>query len=377
MKFFTLIHGASAVALMMVLAACGESEPPPAPPPPAVEFTEVALQEVAVVFEFVARTRAREDAQIRARITGTILERNFEEGQVVQQGDLLFRIDPRPYESAVSSASARLDQAQAAVQVAERNYARGLQLVDDGYISRSEMDKLLGERDSTRAALADAQAALEKARIDLGFTEVKAPFSGTAGRSELSIGDLVDPNAGPLVSLVKLDPMLVDFDVDEQTLSRRLQENQQREAQGLPPVAFIPRLKLVTGDVYEHVGEIEYANNRVNPSTGTVSVTARFPNPDKLLYPGQFARILVQRGAPEQRLMIPQAAVLEDMQGKYVFTIGKDDTVARKNVQLGQREGMKLVVESGLEEGDRVIVNGVQKVRPGAQVTATPIAGAQ
>ena len=133
------------------------------------------------MFEFVARTRAREDAQIRARITGTILERNFEEGQVVQKGDLLFRIDPRPYESAVNSARARLAQAEAAVQVAERNYARGLQLVDDGFISKAEMDQLLGERDSSRAALADAEAALEKARIDLEFTEVKAPFTGTTG----------------------------------------------------------------------------------------------------------------------------------------------------------------------------------------------------
>jgi len=373
----TPIRSGLAVAVLLILTGCGKSEAPPPAPPPAVEFTKVAMQEVATVFEFVARTRAKEDAQIRARITGTILERNFEEGQVVKEGDLLFRIDPRPYESAVNSARARIDQARAAVQVAERNYTRGLQLVDDGYISKAEMDKLLGERDSSKAALADAEAALEKARIDLEFTEVKAPFSGTTGRSELSIGDLVDPNAGPLVSLVKLDPMLVDFDVDEQALSRRLQENQQRSAQGLPPVEFTPRLKLVTGDLYEHVGEIEYANNRVNPSTGTVSVTARFPNPDGLLYPGQFVRILVQRGAPEQRLLIPQAAVLEDMQGKYVFTIGADETVARKNVQLGQREGMNRVVESGLEEGDRVIVNGVQKVRPGAKVTATPVAQAQ
>jgi membrane fusion protein (multidrug efflux system) len=328
---------------------------------------------VATVFEFVARTRAKEDAQLRARITGTIMERNFEEGQVVQEGDLLFRIDPRPYESAVNSAEARISQAEAAVQVAERNYSRGLQLVDDGFISKAEMDKLLGERDGSRAALEDARAALEQARIDLAFTEVRAPFSGTAGRSQLSIGDLVDPGAGPLVSLVMLDPMLVDFDVNEQALAVRLRENQQRQAQGLPPIAFTPRLKLVTGDMYEREGVIDYANNRINPTTGTVTVTARFPNPDSLLFPGQFARILVQRGEPEMRLLIPQPAVLEDMQGKYVFIVDGNNTVQRKNVQLGQREGLMWVIESGLEQGDRVIGNGVQKVRQGAEVSATAI----
>jgi RND family efflux transporter MFP subunit len=373
MRFFAHTRCLPVLPAVLLLVACGKPEAPPAPPPPAVEYADASPREVATVFEFVARTRAKEDAQLRARITGTIIERNFEEGQVVQEGDLLFRIDPRPYESAVNSAAARLSQAEAAVQVAERNYARGLELVDDGFISKAEMDKLLGERDGSRAALEDARAALEKARIDLAFTEIRAPFSGTAGRSQLSIGDLVDPGAGPLVSLVMLDPMLVDFDVNEQTLALRLRENQQRQAEGLPPVTFTPRLLLVTGDMYEHEGIIDYANNRINPTTGTVTVTARFPNPDSLLFPGQFARIQVQRGEPEMRLLIPQPAVLEDMQGKYVFIVDGNDTVQRRNVRLGQREGLMWVVESGLEEGDRVIVNGVQKVRQGAQVSATAI----
>jgi len=356
---------------LALLAACGESAAPPAAPPPAVQVVELAAQPVATVFEFVARTRAREDTAVRARITGTILERNFEEGQQVEKDALLFRIDDRPYQAALNAAQATLEQARSAVSVAERNYERGRELVGDGYISQAEMDKLEGERDRSRAALQEAQAALEKARLDLEFTEIRAPFAGRAGRSQLSIGDLVDPSAGPLVTLVQIDPMLVDFDVNERVLAGNMKDNQERQAQGLPPVAYTPRLKLPRGEMYPLPGQIDYANNRVNPTTGTITVTASFPNPDSLLLAGQFVRIEVQRGEPEERLLLPQPSVLEDMQGRYVFVVGNDGAVARKNVTLGQREGTRWVVESGLEAGDRVIVNGVQKVRPGMQVTAS------
>jgi RND family efflux transporter MFP subunit len=364
------------LACLMVgaVAACGPSDESPQQPPPAVEYREVTLEPVATVFEFVARTRAREDAQVRAQVSGTIIERAFEEGQSVEKDALLFRIDPRPYETALSSAQAQRQNARSALQVAEQNLARGLKLVDDGFISAAEMDQLRGKRDSALAAVEEARAAVEKAEIDLDFTEVRAPFAGTAGRTEVSIGDLVSPSSGPLVTLVQLDPMLVDFEVNEQALAQNLATNQQRAAQGLPPVEFTPRLKLVTGEMYDRDGVIDYADNRVNPSTGTVSVTARFPNPDGLLYPGQFARVLVQRGEPELRLLIPQQSVLEDMQGRYVFVVTEDGTVARRNVELGQREGVDWVVLAGLEEDDRVIVHGIQKVRSGMPVTATPVA---
>ena len=368
----TIRSAASLFVCSVLLASCGGDQAPPAPPPPAVEYRVVEPREVASRFEFVARTRASEDAAIRAQVSGAIVERNFEEGQAVEEGALLFRIDPRPYRAALNAAQADLSSARTSLEVNERNLARGIELEPQGFVSASEMDQLRGNRDASAAAIEAAEAAVEKARIDLGFTDVRAPFSGRAGRSELSIGDLVSPQSEPLVTLVQSDPILVDFDVSERILANAMIENQERAAQGLEPIRYTPRMNLVNGEPYPHAGRIDYANNRVNRTTGTLTVTASFPNPDGQLIPGQFTRIFLQRGGTEERLLVPQSSVLEDMQGRYVFIVDDENLVQRRNVTLGQREGVDWVVESGLEAGDRVIVNGIQKVRPNMPVSATP-----
>lgn len=356
-----------------LLCACGGSEAPPAPPPPAVEYQRIEPQQVALRFEFVARTRAREDAAIMAQVSGTVLERGFEEGQPVEEGDLLFRIDPRPYQAALDSARADLARANTSLDVAERNLARGIELEPDGFISDSELDELRGTRDAAISTREAAEAALEHARINLDYTELRAPFAGRAGRAEVSTGDLVSPGSSPLVTLVQSDPMLVDFDISERILADAMLENQRRAAEGLEPLRYAPRLQMITGDPYPHAGQIDYANNRVNASTGTVTVTAVFPNPEGMLLPGQFTRVIVERSDVRDLLVIPQASVLEDMQGRYVYIIDDQDRVQRRNVTLGQRQGVDWVVESGLEDGSRVIVHGIQKVRPGMPVVATPV----
>ena len=362
----------SLAAASLLLAACGEQAPPPAPPP-AVEYHATVMQDVITSAEVVARLRAREDTAIQAQISGTIIERNFREGQEVQKDASLYRIDPRPYEAALSSAQAQLTNAIASMEVAERNLKRGEELSPDGYISQAELDKLRGERDQAVAAIEAARAAVENAEINLEFTDIRAPFTGMIGRSEVSIGDLVSPQTGPLVTLVQSDPMLADFEVSERALANALKANQEALARGEEAIRYTPTLLLVTGDTYPEPGEIDYASNRVNASTGTVTITARFPNPRGMLVPGQFVRLRLQRGESERRLLIPQQSVLEDMQGRYVFIVDGENQVARRNVELGQRHGVMWIVESGLEEGDRVIVNGIQKVRSGMTVSATPV----
>lgn len=364
------------VTSLFLLTACEQAVAPPEPPPPAVEVQQVLVQPVASEFEFVARTRANEDTEIRARITGTIIERSFSEGQLVEKGDLLFKIDPRPYQTALNAAEAELARANSTRRVAERNLARGEELKPQGFISDAELDKLRGERDNAIAAEEAAAASIEQASLNLDFTEIRAPFTGRAGRSNLSIGDLVDPSAGPLVSLVQNDPMLVDFDVNERSLAESMNTNQARARDGLDPISYTPRLRLVSGDFYPLEGSINYANNRVNPSTGTVTITASFPNPSGVLFPGQFGRILIKRGEPELRMLIAQSSVLEDMQGRYVYTVNNENLVIRKNVKLGSKHGVNWVVESGLEEGDEVIVNGVQKVRANMPVMPSPVSAA-
>ena len=196
---------------------------------------------------------------------------------------------------------------------------------------------------------------------------------GAQGASNVSTGDLVSPGSSPLVTIVQSDPMLVDFEVGERVLASAMTENQKRAAEGLQPLGYTPRLQLATGDSYSQVGKINYANNRINASTGTVTVTAEFPNPDGTLIPGQFSRVYIERSDVRGLLVIPQASVLEDMQGRYVYIVDSENQVQRRNVTLGQRQDIDWVVESGLEDGDRVIVNGIQKVRPGMTVSASAV----
>ncbi len=356
----------SALAL---IAACSEETPPP-------RITEVVTEQVTVqpfkpTISFVGRLQAEDDVKIQAKVTGYLKEWHFREGDMIKKGDLLYEIDPKQYEADLSKAKAGLASAEAEVTVGNRNYARGKELLPKGAISASEMDRLEASKLQADADLEGAKAQLEAAEVDLSYTRITAPIDGRIGRSAFSPGDLIGPDSGTLTSLVSIDPMKALFQVSEAIYLARSAEVAKQEADGNVVPKLVVQLELTDKSIYPETGEVDYLANRIDENTGTIEVRAAFPNPKGLLRPGQYVRVIVAAPFDIDTIMLPQAAVQADQQGSYVFTVGPDNKVARKNIQVGQRVESNVVVEKGIEPGEKVIVAGVQKVRPGQVVKAT------
>lgn len=357
------------VTLSTLLTACSDESSSSAKEeatPPSVIYSQVKNVAINPSRRFVGRTEAVEDVKIKARVSGYLLAMTFDEGQHVDEGDLLFEIDPKPYETEVSRLSADVKRQQAALTNAKRNFERGNELITKGFISAMEMDDLTSSRDQAEAALASSNAALESAKLNLSYTKITAPIAGQIGRKAPSIGDLVGPESGDLVSIVTVDPMYVTFDVSEKLVSaaNRGRNATESNVDKLP----IPTIILPNGEAYEHQGKFDFIDNRVDRATGTVKVRAVFPNTDGLLIPGQYVTAVVSARNAEQAILVPQAAVSEDQQGKFVMVIDQEDKVQVRRVEMGDRTDVSWVAESGLEEGERIIVEGLQKVRTGQKV---------
>ncbi len=360
--------GLAAVALSALLAGCDSGEDQAAAreaPPPAVVVAPVVTREVNRTVEFVGRTEAFRQVDLRARVTGFLLDRPFKEGEDIAAGDLLFVVDDAEYKAAVDAAAAELQRARATYQAAASELERAQTLIQRGNISESTLDQRTADEARSKAEINAAEAALQRTRLDLDYTKITAPFAGRIGRATYDIGNLVGPDSGVLATLVDLDPIYVTFPVSERDLLTAMQAR--RTVDGVQS-SVVPRLRLSTGDMYDHDGRIEFLDNRVDPTTGTVAVRAQFANPDQLLLPGQFVTVVLSAGTAETRAVIPQAAVQENQAGRFVLVVGDDDRVDARQVVAGQRLGTDWVIEDGLEEGELVVVEGLQKVRPGARV---------
>ena len=369
MKVVTLCLAVLAAALL--LFACSEE---PAPQPVVGVVVDTVRQEPYQPRSvYVGRLVAKDDVTIRAMVSGYLLSREFTEGEQVGSGDVLYRIDPSEYAAALAKARAELSAATANQANAERNYERGQELLPRGAISQVEMDNLTAQKLDADAHIEAARAQVTSAEVNLGFTTIKAPIAGRIGRSQVSPGDLVGPNSGDLTTLVSVDPIEALFQVSEATyisqISQRVTAN--------PSVADLKgvevMLELANGVVYPEVGRIDYFGNRIDASTGTMEARARIPNPYGLLVPGQYVRVTLQDTELLEGLFLPLAAVQADQQGTFVLVVGPDSTVSRRNVELGDRFDDLVLVKDGAEDGDRVIVRGLQQVRPGmpVEVTAT------
>ena len=346
----------------LLLGGCDDA-PPPTAPPPEVFVVTASEQPYQPERTFTARIDSRSDVDITAQVSGKLTAVHFREGDVVEAGAPLFDIDPAPYQAALSRAKAEHERAKANLREARSNFARANKLVDKGYISDSEYDTLKARQQEAEAAEQSARAALESARVDLSYTHISAPQAGRVGRSIASVGDVVSPGYGTLTTLVGGNDMQAVFQIPERLLTEAAMSDNQPK-----PSDIEVGLELPNGSDYPYTGNIVYVSNRVAPNTGTVEVRAAMPNPRDLLRPGMFVQAHVRLKQTLTGLMIPQAALQVDQQGTYVFTVNANNIVLRNNLMTGDRFGENVLVTEGLQGGEKVILRGIQKVRPGSEV---------
>jgi membrane fusion protein (multidrug efflux system) len=363
-------RGITLGALCLALA-CGPAEVA-TPPPPEVLVTEVVARDVPVVTEWLGTTEGAVDADIRAQVAGYLVSRDYREGARVEKGTLLFRIDPRPFEAALDQARGELGRAEAALELSRLDVARYTPLVETGAVSRQEYDTAVQRLRSNESALQAARAAVEKSRIDLSFTEIRSPIAGIAGVAKRQLGDFVGPtDSEPLTSVSQLDPIRVSFPLSEQEYLRaspRVREAVQRGSFEEGTLTLV----LADGSIYPHRGTAYLAGREIDPRTGTIVVKGDFPNPDQILRPGQYARVRAQTEVARGALVVPQRAV-QELQGMAQLTlVGANGEVEVRTVTTGPAwEGLR-VITKGVSAGERVVVEGFQKARPGMQVVAKP-----
>ncbi len=372
------IHGSSALAswrlgggclvAVLLLTACGKPPAPPVASVAQVQVSTLVAEELPVVRTFVGRTVANHTVDIVARVTGTVLERPYKEGELVAQGDVLFRLDPQEFEAALESTRAKVAQAQAQVAKAETDLKRIEPLAKAGAAPMADLD---GTRTALLVAQADLRAAkaqVTRAELDLGYTIITAPMSGLAGKAAIDVGALVSPGTGKLCVLDQVDPIAVEFTMSEREMlvfqadivSKRIR------LEGADHVTV--NAVLVDGTAYPETGKLSFRSVRIKAETGTALLRAVFPNPAGKLRPGQFVRVTLSGAVRLGAVLVPQQAVIQSPTGSSVYVVKADQTVEVRSVTLGTWEGQRWLIADGLVAGDVVITEGVLKVRPGAKV---------
>lgn len=370
----------SRIALMIagiavVLAACGDGEQQ-APPPPEVKIYTVKLVEIPRVVELPGRVQAVRTAEVRARVDGIIESRLYQEGTDVKAGAPLFRIDPREKQAAYDQASGALSRAQAAARNTNQVVDRYQPLVSKQAISQQEYDAAVAAAAQAQADVISAQAAVERAALDMDYTIVTAPLAGRAGRAQVTEGALVKGSEGTLLTTIEqLDPVYVNVSQSSSELLKLRRDIQEGKVKGVPLDRVRVILTLEDGSIYEKEGHLNFLDMSVDASTGSVSVRAEFRNEGRLLLPGQFVRARVEGSAIENGIVVPQRAVQLKPEGATVLVVGKDNVLESRPVKVGTLHGTLWAVESGLKAGDRVVTDGLQHVRVGAPVRIEGEAG--
>lgn len=360
------------------LAGCGNKISPAqaqgaAPPPPEVAVVTVQPERAVIATELPGRIEARRVAQVRARVAGIVLQRVFSEGSDIKAGDVLYKIDPAPFKATFNSAQAALAKAEANLAQANLKVQRYKPLVETNAISKQEYDDAVTAQKQTIADIAAARATLETARLNLGYATVTAPISGRIGRSLVTEGALVGQGeATPLATIQQLDPIYVTLTQSGAELLRLKQAMAEGRLKSVGKDKARITLIAEDGRPYPHEGKLLFSDLTVDESTGVITLRAEFPNPDRFLLPGMYARARLEQAVNEQAIMVPQQAVTRSPDGAAVLLVGADGKVASQSVQTGAVQGDKWIITQGLKAGDRVIVEGLQKAHPGTAVKPVP-----
>jgi RND family efflux transporter MFP subunit len=361
--------------LGIALAGCGEPSPPraaAAAAPPPVTVALPVKRTVTDWDEFTGRFDAVDEVQVRARVGGFVTSVEFRDGDIVHAGDLLYVIDPRPFEAVAEQADGQLADARAKVELAKRELDRGLNLVQTSAVSQQVVDQRRQALQAAHAAEMQADGALKAAHLNIEFTHVLAPITGRASRHLVSVGNLVQGSEGGatlLTSIVSLDPIHIYFDMDEATYlkNNRLWFEGKRPSSREKPNPV--QVTLSGEKVPSHEGHMDFVDNRMDLSTGTLRGRAVIPNTDLSILPGQFGRVRLIGSSPYEALLLPDTAIATDQTRKIVFVVKDDDTVEARSVELGPLDGGLRVIREGLKPEDRVIVDGLQRARVGAKVS--------
>ena len=361
-----LITAAAGVAL--TLAGCKQPPSAAAPAkPPSIPVAEVVVRQVSPSVEFTGSLAAVKQVELRPRVAGYIQDVSVREGLVVEKGETLFLIDPRVFQAEVKAATARLHAAEAAATLARAEYARAEQLFAQKVIARDRLDTAGSALDANKAHVEAAKAALETAQLDLSFTRITAPIRGRVSRALVTEGNYVASGGTPLATILSTDPLHVYFDVDERTYLQSLAAGQFKRAQ---PANV--KVALLTDKGYARTGRVDYQANAVDRTTGTVRLRAVVDNPDGRLAPGLFAKVKLETGAAQAKVLVADHSIGTDQGRRYVLVVGKDGVTESRAVELGPMVDGLRVIEQGLQPGERIVVKGL--VRPGMQVTPQLVA---
>ena len=364
---------------LALASGCGSEAEPPKLPPPDVVVAPVDQENVSIYGEYVGETESPRTVELRARVEGFLIKVNFKEGSLVKKGDLLFVIDPREYKAALGKAKAQLAMDDAALLKARQDRRRYRSLHTKDAVSTSQLERAIAhEREMTAARDGDLQA-VERAKLDLSFTKIYAPLTGRIGRTEVRMGALVGKGEPTLLATIsQIHPIYVNASISERDYLlavKRSEKEAKKKLEGKSVGNDDTKVKMILADdsIYPFGGSLNFVDRTVDRNTSTLPVRLKFPNPTGILRPGQFARLRVVLEDLQDALLVPQRAVQETQEGQAVFLVDENNTVERRRVVAGPRQGSRWVIEKGLQPGERVVVEGIQRARPGIQVNPIPL----